>query len=288
MEYIVIIILLLLIFIRFIILNNQQNEIEKFTNPNNTDKIAFCFLTIDNINKSDVWEEFFKGNEDKYSVYMHPKNPENISDEYKKYIINDLVETKWGDVSLVRATLNLFKAAFQDPKNKMFVLVSDSCIPIYNFNYIYNELMINRNKSNIISIKSSTPQEYQYRHNALQTSDPNFLPLDNFKKCSQWCAINRNSIEKIINVDYTDLYSSMPAPDEHYFINICDKFNIPYQNMTITFDNWKDPSISKYRIFPKTYLDVNKGDINKAREEGTLFFRKVVSETKVNITELFT
>jgi hypothetical protein len=186
MEKIQIIILtvILLVLIRSIILiitKNSTNYIEKFENQSAPDKIAFCFLTIDNIHKLDVWEQFFKGNEDKYSIYIHPKNPENVSNKYKKNIIGNLVETKWGDVSLVRATLNLFKAAYQDPQNKMFVLVSDSCIPLNNFDFIYNELIVRKNKSNIISIRNDTPQGYKFRHNALKNKDPNFLPFINFK-----------------------------------------------------------------------------------------------------------
>ena len=238
---VIVLIILLLVFIRFIILKtnngNDEDGIEKFENQNSLDKIAFCFLTIDNIHKLEVWEQFFKGNEDKYSIYIHPKNPEKVSNKYKKNIIGNLVETKWGDVSLVRATLNLFKAAYQDPQNKMFVLVSDSCIPLNNFDFIYNELIVRKNKSNIISIRNDTPQGYKFRHNALKNKDPNFLPFINFKKCSQWCAINRDTIKKLINDDYTALYSLMFAPDEHYFVNIFDKFNIPYYIMNITNDN---------------------------------------------------
>ncbi len=283
------IILLLIIRIIFLKTNIGNSSIEGFDNSESKDKIAFCFLTIDNINKIDIWEEFLRGHEDKYSLYIHPKNPEKVDPKYQSNIIGNLIETKWGEISLVRATMNLFKAAFQNPDNKICVLVSDSCIPLNNFDYIYNELMINKDKSNIISPRNDTPQGYKFRHNALKMKDPNFIQFINFKKSSQWCAINRKSIEFLLTYDYTDLFSLMFAPDEHYFINIFDKFNFPYTTMNITFDNWIEPSEDrqKYKPFPKTYTDITDTDIIKARQSGALFFRKVVKESKVDTNYLF-
>jgi len=42
-------------------------------------KIAFLFLTLSNPNFPDIWDKYFKGNEDKYSIYIHPKNPNEVS-----------------------------------------------------------------------------------------------------------------------------------------------------------------------------------------------------------------
>ena len=46
-------------------------------------KIAFLFLTVDQPYFSKVWEKYFKNNENKYNLYIHPKN--------KKSITNDLI-----------------------------------------------------------------------------------------------------------------------------------------------------------------------------------------------------
>mgnify|MGYP000223743036 FL=1 len=173
---------IILLVLRIIFLKFKNETKENFENPSTSDKIAFCFLTIDNIHKAELWEDFFKGHEDKYSIYLHPKNPEKVDPAYKKYILGNLVETKWGDISLVRATLNLFREAYKNQNNKICVLVSDSCIPLNNFDYIYNELMVNKDQSNIISIRNDTPQGYKYRHNSLKLKDPDFIPFINFKK----------------------------------------------------------------------------------------------------------
>ncbi|KAL2338766.1 hypothetical protein Fmac_013212 [Flemingia macrophylla] len=47
----------------------------------------------------------------------------------------------WGKFSMVDAERRLLANALQDPDNHQFVLLSDSCVPLYHFNYIYDYLM---------------------------------------------------------------------------------------------------------------------------------------------------
>lgn len=42
---------------------------------------------------------------------------------------------------MIEAERLLFAAALEDPANQRFVLLSDSCVPLYNFSYIYSYLM---------------------------------------------------------------------------------------------------------------------------------------------------
>ncbi len=288
-------IIIIFLFLVMKMLKNQS--IEKFdinsTNTNSTKKIAFCFLTIDNLNQTMIWNEFFKGNEERYSIYLHPKHPDRVDEPYKKYVIQNLIETRWGNTSLVQATLNLFKTAYEDENNKICVLVSDSCIPLFNFDYIYNKLINEHNCSNILSLKYSPKIEMEKRYNALKNNNPDFLTFQQFKKCSQWCAINRETVKFLIENNYLHYYKGMFASDEHYFINLFDKFNISYKTFNITFDNWqeltnwRDPQkTKKYKRLPKTYEEVNTNEIIEARNTQALFFRKVVPETSINIIKI--
>ncbi len=36
-------------------------------------KIAFLFLVLDNPNFPKLWDSYFKGHTDKYTIYIHPK-----------------------------------------------------------------------------------------------------------------------------------------------------------------------------------------------------------------------
>ncbi|KAK7292429.1 hypothetical protein RIF29_08208 [Crotalaria pallida] len=47
----------------------------------------------------------------------------------------------WGEISMVDAERRLLENALQDSDNQQFVLLSDSCVPLYNFHYIYHYLM---------------------------------------------------------------------------------------------------------------------------------------------------
>jgi hypothetical protein len=289
---------LIIIIFLFLVMKMLKNQsIEKFdtssTNTNSTKKIAFCFLTIDNFNQTTIWNEFFKGNEERYSIYIHPKHHDRVDEPYKKYVIQNLIETKWGNTSLIQATLNLFKTAYENENNKICVLVSDSCIPLYNFDYIYNKLINEEKCYNILSLKYSPENEMRKRYSALKNNNPDFLTFQQFKKCSQWCAINRETVKFLIENNYLHYYKGMFASDEHYFINLFDKFNISYKTFNITFDNWQqltnwiDPQkTKKYKRLPKTYEEVNTNEINEARDSQALFFRKVVPETSINIIKI--
>ena len=55
-------------------------------------KIAFLFLTLDNINWHYYWDKYFDGHNSKYSIYVHPKYPEKVTVPWmKKNIIKNLV-----------------------------------------------------------------------------------------------------------------------------------------------------------------------------------------------------
>ena len=106
-------------------------------------KIAFLFLTLSDPNFPDIWDKYFKSNEDKYSIYIHPKNPNQV-EWRRESIIKNLVNTEWGMIT--RAYIELFKAAFVNADNFMFITVSESCVPIVSFDILYKNLVKN-NKS---------------------------------------------------------------------------------------------------------------------------------------------
>jgi hypothetical protein len=107
-----------------------------------TKKIAFCFLIYDSINHEKLWYDFFRNiNKDKYNIYIHYK--ENKPLEYfEEYKLNeeDIVETKWCGIGLVEAQIKLYEYAMRDKQNYKMIMVSNSCIPLKNFNYIYDFL----------------------------------------------------------------------------------------------------------------------------------------------------
>lgn len=114
--------------------------------------IAFCFLVYDNVQHSQLWESFFFEMEMlniPFNIYTHPKK---ITKKSQKWIIDneieEVVDTEWGDYSLLEAPLLLFEAALKDKSNKYIVLLSGSDIPLHRPSYIY-EKMKKDNKSHL-------------------------------------------------------------------------------------------------------------------------------------------
>ena len=87
-------------------------------------KIAFCFLIYDIINHEEIWNIFFKNIDiNKYNIYIHYKT--NVPLKYfEKYKLNNCIDTKWGDISLVQAQNILYTEALKDTDNQHFINVS--------------------------------------------------------------------------------------------------------------------------------------------------------------------
>jgi len=238
------------------------------------EKIALCFLTYDNLSQPKLWKIFIHSN---YNIYIHNKH--NFTGEFEKYCIKNIVETEWYKLSLVKATLNLFKEAFQTEENKYFILLSDKCIPLYNANEIYDKVkkldsnLINKNKLDDIR-----------RYNSL--ADKHFFNKDTFTKQCQWMLLKRDTVKIFIENDYTHIFGdNSHCPDEHYFINIMNKFNISFINRSITYVNWKECSdLKKYRTNPKTYSNLTNEMIENILKSDNLFMRKVGPECNISLS----
>jgi hypothetical protein len=175
-----------------------------------TKKIAFCFMVYDKINHEEVWKKFFESaDRNKYNIYIHYK--ENVETQFDKYKLKNCIDTKWGDVSLVKASNLLFRTAFEnDPANYKFVLVSNSCIPLKSFDYMYNFLT----KDDKGYINQVEPSEY-YKTFDLYKKDPAL-----FGKSGQFVILNRKIVEKLAFIDDAELDANlqgMNLVDEIYY-----------------------------------------------------------------------
>ena len=154
-------------------------------------KIAFLFLIYDIINHESIWFNFFNGiSKDKYNIYIHYKTNDNL-DFFNDYKINNTlnINTKYADISIVKAQNILIKEALKDKNNKHFIFLSGSCIPLKSFNYIYNLL--------------------DTKHSYFHVAHPNdcfpdcevalkYIPKKHINKASQWCILNRPHSELLI------------------------------------------------------------------------------------------
>ncbi|CAK9154089.1 unnamed protein product [Ilex paraguariensis] len=108
------------------------------TNP----KIAFMFLTPGPLPFEKLWDKFFHGHEDRFSVYVHASRAKPV--HASRYFAGREIHSDkvvWGKISMVDAERRLLANALKDPDNQQFVLLSDSCVPLHNFDYVYNYLL---------------------------------------------------------------------------------------------------------------------------------------------------
>lgn len=247
-------------------------------------KIALCFLTYNNLSKPELWKTFINDN---YNIYIH--NKYDFEGLFNKYCLGKRLDTKWGHISLVRASIELFKNAYEDEDNKFFILLSDKCVPLYSSNILYNEIF--KLNSNIIQECNSITH---FRMNSIRD---NFIEKDNFSKASQWMILNRESVNFFINNDYTKYFERCFSPDEHYFICLMKKFNISYINKKFTFISWvndtRDQLYSQRKFkhrriknteipkIPKEYSNITDTEIEEILKQNTFFLRKVLPDCKL-------
>lgn len=266
-------------------------------------KIAFLFLTIDQPYFTKAWEKYLQNNQNKYNLYIHPKNKNSITNDlFKNNIVPNIKNTNWG--FLIEAQISLLETALtQDKDNQKFILLSESCLPSKKFNELYSFLNNNKKISyiNLLSqyksFNSSINENYKNKH-------------------SQWFCLDRHHVKKLLlkkNTIINEL-KYIKSGDE-YFLNyiLPDKniidfpiTNVDWSNKDLVqsyqtkvnqlwkqYDKYKDNKtlqlINKYKKIkadyakhPKTYYKINDELLSKIKNSQSFFFRKFDKNIDLN------
>ena len=247
--------------------------------------IAFCFLTIADLSQPRLWDAFLdKAHGAK--TYFHPKFPHQIKTALiRNNIIDHIIPTSHGDVSLVEATLNLLSAAFHDDvRHEHFVLLSDTTIPIAPFKRISEELSLYQNRS-VMDFSIGAPGSEHFNRQQFLPPSCVFTP---FFSHSQWITLTRRHVERLLTKPGLECFKEFPFADEHYFLNVlihaCGVDLSEVINARKTFVNWRDREVRETfesgrlvsrTIHPKTYSSLPTLDVTVAIKNGCWFFRKV-------------
>jgi len=175
------------------------------------DKLGFCFLTINNPYNLELWKQWFDPLRSDFCI--HAKQPTIILPELKHRLCPKYIPTRWGGFGLVEASYEMFKYMFQYSPISKVCLISDTCLPVKNFNIAYNTLM--SDNSSFFYYKP-IPEWKEHRCRFIKDA---FQTVWNQ---SQWMTITREAFE-IIDQHfeyYKNICRRTFCIDEHFFINI--------------------------------------------------------------------
>ncbi|CAL0309098.1 unnamed protein product [Lupinus luteus] len=185
---------------------NANNNSSRFTRSsisrvfNGPPKIAFLFLVRRNIPLDFLWGTFFQnGVVSRFSIYVH-STPGFVLDDsttrshfFKARQITNSIQVSWGESSMIQAEKLLLEAALEDPANQRFVLLSDSCVPLYNFSYVYDYVMASPR-----SFVDSFLDVKEGRYNPKMSPK---IPREKWRKGSQWITLIRSHAEVVVDDD---------------------------------------------------------------------------------------
>jgi len=238
--------------------------------------IIFCFLTYNDIIPIDYWNSFFKDiDSSNYQVWIHSKSNVNFK-KYKfpiKLVKNKIQTISKSDISIVRATIQLFKESLEFNNNKNennithIIFCSQNCIPLYDFHF-YTHFLKNINKSIISCIDNNLKERYYKLHSQFQ----NYISYEEFVKQQPNMILTKEDTLLIIKNDFTKYFENVQCPDEHYFINI---FNYILKKSIIhSQTHFCNFNLNKTQAL--TFQSPSDKLLDIIRKQGFLFMRKVI------------
>ncbi|KAG7942127.1 hypothetical protein I3843_16G084000 [Carya illinoinensis] len=208
-----------------------------------TPKVAFMFLTKGPVLLAPLWELFFKGVHDGlFSIYVHPNPSFNGTVPQGSVFHGRRIPSKavrWGDFNMLEAERRLLANALLDMSNQRFVLLSESCIPLFNFSTIYNYLI--DSKTTFVEAYDLPGPVGQGRYSPKMSPT---ITLEQWRKGAQWFEMDRElAIEVISDKRYFPIFGrhckNACYSDEHYlptFVSI--HFWKRNSNRTLTWVDW--------------------------------------------------
>ena len=264
-----------------------------------TPKIAFLFLTIGDVNQPDVWTKYLEGAKGKYSVYSHPKFPEQVKTPWlKDALISKRVETGWGYIT--RAYECLLKEAMKDTTNVKFVTISESCIPLKPFDPFYQYLKKDDVRTSYVKFMRLSQYDRQER---IETQ-PDFRSIPSFQKHYARMCLSRYHVAKLLASPHLEFFHNMHVGDEFFLSSLGIEPHADFvKPMEITYDNWEDTksrvqklkeenqslgnSVLEKDIYrrnkalqeeigknPKTYTTITTEEMETALQMDSFFWRK--------------
>jgi hypothetical protein len=182
-------------------------------------KLAFCFLTYDDVEHREFWGPFFAmAPPDKFTITVHSKLGK--SSWLPGAVMVPTIPTEWGTFSLMDAQQSLFRTAALDRDVKKFILLSGDSIPLYRFDALYRKLTAD-DKGFIRKVEN----EKSIKKNPNMAAWPREKKF-NWSLSSQWVILNRRHVTLLENhyPMLRNVFGKMYIPDEHMYIIFFEGF----------------------------------------------------------------
>ena len=281
---------------------------------NENDKIAFLFLTRNNIKQPQLWYDFLSDGNGKCNLYVHTKERDKLSQQLLiDHQIKDHIHTEWGHSNLLTATNALIKEALKDKTNKKFVLVSESCIPLHIFDIFYNVLLEQPKTLNksflytkltpIVEDASTQLMKDSAYLQLCRNGDPSKelnITWDNMMRNSQWMILNRFHAEIIGKHNHESLWKNFNVADEWYYYNVLRYYDSKIEENVINHikSTWFGVDISRFKTdqeildyrknadaHPHEYTNVSS-ILTQKNSHPSLLLRKVSQDVKIEYKNL--
>ncbi|KAK1287022.1 hypothetical protein QJS10_CPB19g01310 [Acorus calamus] len=276
--------------------------------PKNRPKIAFLFLTNSPLTFSPLWDRFFAGHDNLFNLYVHtdptkPVPPPGGVFTAARFLARNK-RTARASATLISAARRLLAAALiDDPSNAYFALLSQHCIPLHSFRFVYHSLFASdpynssfpRNRhlryKSFIEILDGEPglhDRYIARGDDVMMPE---VPFSSFRVGSQFFVLTRRHALLVVRERRLWKKFRMPClkskedscyPEEHYFptlLSMQDPNGCTHY--TLTRVNWTD-SVGGH---PHTYSpdEISADLVRRLRVSNStysyLFARKFSPET---------
>ncbi|KAK7257577.1 hypothetical protein RIF29_31641 [Crotalaria pallida] len=232
-------------------------------------KIAFLFLTNTPLHFAPLWNSFFLSQPTNlYNVYVHADPSMNITHQYGVFRGRFIVSkpTSRASPTLISATRRLLATALlDDPNNMYFALISQHCIPLHSFPYVYNSLFnsktFDKSKPSQAPLDAQAPPSYKSYIEILDDSPKLWqryaargrftmmpeVPFEEFKAGSQFLTLTRRHALTVVKDRALWRKFKVPCyrddecyPEEHYFPTLlsmkdaegCTKYTLTRVNWT--------------------------------------------------------
>ena len=235
-------------------------------------KLAVIMTLYDEMPHADAWRAFFAGAEpDRVSLYVHQVTRAPLPHGFGLRTV-PTHPSSYGGMDHWRLYNHLLAHALaDDADNRMFVFVSQSCVPLRSFDEVF--------ASAFASEKQSEKQGDQQSGRSMFTQYPEFdrtrvrhltgvIAEENISKAEAWCALTRAHAQRMVDdealivklFDPADQGNRVWYPDEHIYLTYLRHVGLGDQvgdqsDRGPTYTHWTpDHALLTYMVIHETSL----------------------------------